>query len=385
MERDGISFKIKEITRSRCEIRRVRREVIAADYLALKLQLLVLLQECASLGFSLFVLLDDELIEYIKPAELSKEYIQEIIRAGQNPVGKLQFFIKTADQKVFFTMLDALRRQRISVLAADNRDMNPKILEVIANICAVTPKLVHGGIDLQVAGEITMMAGGIVETMTHDAIILRALVKMIKLDPALYDHSVTVAILGGVIARNILKLPTHDIGQIIEAGLYHDIGKTCLPAHIQLKNGKYDHEEQSLMRTHTILGYEELNKAISKGAKIDRLVAKVALEHHERFSGQGYPRGLKGRAEEDKSSGIHLYSRVVMIADTFCSLIIDKMHHGSYSVEDSVRIMAATADEEFDPVIVHAFLRQVLQSFYDPEKIREIYPIKKKDSLFYAA
>ena len=384
MDKNGRTFKIKDVTRGRCRIQRVLKEDVTGNYLTLGPHLLHLLGDSATLDFPLYVLLGDELIEYVKPDELCKEYVQEIIKAAQTPGTELEVFIRNSDETSYFQLLDKIRRQRIMVLAEGNKEVNAKILDVIGNICSITPKLVRGGIDQKVAEEVTLMAGGILDMMTHDAIILRTLVKMIKLDATLYDHSATVAILGGIIARNVLMLPSHQVAQIIEAGLYHDVGKTCVPGHLQHKAGKYDTEEQSAMRSHTILGYEELNKAISKGAKIDRLVAKVALEHHERFEGQGYPRGLRGRAEQDPGSGIHLYSRVVMIADTFTALIVEKIYRAAYSVDESIKIMAATSSEEFDPDIIHPFLKMVLQSFYDPEKIREIYPIKKKNVLHYA-
>ena len=385
MEREGTTFKIKEITRARCHIERVTKEIIDEHYLALKPDLVQLLIECSSLDFTLYVLLQDELIEYIRPEEFSKELIIQVNKALHVQQNSLSVLIRSADERKFFHLIDTIRRERIALLATENHDMNPKILDVIAGICSITPKLVKSGVNQRVAEQVTMMAGGVVESMTHDAVILRTLVKMIKTNVNLYDHSATVAILSGIIAHTVLRLPDNQITAIIEAGLYHDIGKTALPNHIQLKNGKHDPEEQEVLRTHTILGYEELNKAISKGAKIDRLVAKVALEHHERIEGQGYPRGLKGRAEEDKSIGIHLYSRVIMIADVFATVIVERLHHAGYSVEESIKILAATADEEFDPQIIHPFLKQILLSFYEPDKVRQIYPFRKNNGLFYAA
>jgi HD-GYP domain-containing protein (c-di-GMP phosphodiesterase class II) len=115
------------------------------------------------------------------------------------------------------------------------------------------------------------------------------------------------------------------------------------------------------MKSHTVLGFEELQKARKQGAPIEDLVCRVALEHHERFTGKGYPFGRVGRLEENPN-GIHLYTRIVTIADVYSALLMKRVYKPAYEAKDALAIMVKSAAEEYDPEIFHAFLRHVIKS-----------------------
>ena len=116
------------------------------------------------------------------------------------------------------------------------------------------------------------------------------------------------------------------------------------------------------MKSHTTLGEEELLDHIKKGADIDTVVARVAGEHHERFCGHGYPRGKKGCLEDNAEEGIHLYSRVVAIADVYSALLMKRVYKPAYEPQDAIKIMAEHAERDFDPNIFDRFLNQVVTS-----------------------
>ncbi|MCX6104375.1 MAG: HD domain-containing protein, partial [Proteobacteria bacterium] len=114
------------------------------------------------------------------------------------------------------------------------------------------------------------------------------------------------------------------------------------------------------------LGHSELMKLISGGVSIDELVARVALEHHERWDGSGYPHGRKGSFEVDAQNGIHLYTRIVMIADVYSALLMRRVYKPAFEPQDAIRIMAQEA-KGFDPDVFKPFLKCVVRSLNKDE------------------
>lgn len=125
----------------------------------------------------------------------------------------------------------------------------------------------------------------------------------------------------------------------------HDIGKIGIPDKILLKPGKLDAEEWQVMKTHTIIGAD-----ILKGSKIGyvRMAETIALTHHEKWDGSGYPCGLKGRQ-------IPLAGRIVALADVFDALTSKRPYKDPFSIEKSNRIIFQERGKHFDPDIVDAF------------------------------
>ncbi len=139
------------------------------------------------------------------------------------------------------------------------------------------------------------------------------------------------------------------------------VGKTCVPGHILNKPGKFTPEEFDIIKSHTTLGYDELKKAMSIGAPIEDQVALVALEHHEKFKGGGYPLGKSGRVEE-KKDGIHEYARIVTIADVYSALLMKRVYKEAYDQEKSLSLMRSFAPNDYDPNIWDKFEKSVTQS-----------------------
>lgn len=122
----------------------------------------------------------------------------------------------------------------------------------------------------------------------------------------------------------------------------HDIGKVSIPDNILLKPGKLTKEEYNIVKTHTTIGYNLLknsNRDILKTAAI------VAHEHHERYDGKGYPRGLKG--EE-----IHIYGRISAIADVFDALGSPRVYKRAWGINDILKLFREERGKQFDPDLV---------------------------------
>jgi putative two-component system response regulator len=132
----------------------------------------------------------------------------------------------------------------------------------------------------------------------------------------------------------------------------HDIGKVAIPDKVLLKPGKLDEEEFEVMKRHAELGGETLQAAADAypEAKFLKMAVEVAVTHHEKWNGSGYPKGLRG--EEIPLSG-----RVVAVADVYDALRAKRVYKPAFSHDEACRIIRESSGSHFDPRIVDAFLR----------------------------
>ncbi len=168
-------------------------------------------------------------------------------------------------------------------------------------------------------------------------------------------HLVRIADYSAVIAEG-LGLPAREIETIRHASPMHDVGKIMLPDNILKKQGKLTPEEMEIVRKHPEAGANVFKNAKSP---IMKACGIIALTHHEKFDGSGYPKGLKG--EE-----IPLYGRIVCLADFFEAFSSKRPYKKARSFEESVSAVMEGAGKHFDPSVVMAFVR-------NKEKIRGIW------------
>ncbi len=144
-----------------------------------------------------------------------------------------------------------------------------------------------------------------------------------------------------------LGLPENDIDLVATAAPLHDIGKLGIPDEILLKPGSLTEDERRIMANHTRIGH-----AMLRHSQRDILVAGgiIALQHHEKWDGSGYPQGLRG---ED----IHVYGRIVALADVFDALISERIYKKSWNVQEVIDWIGAQRGRHFDPRLVDIFLR----------------------------
>lgn len=132
----------------------------------------------------------------------------------------------------------------------------------------------------------------------------------------------------------------------------HDIGKVGIPDHILLKPGKLDEAEFAIMKTHTTLGLEAIERAAEHLDGEDgflRFAGEIALSHQEKWDGSGYPQGLAGEA-------IPLSARLMAVADVYDALISKRVYKPAFSHTEAVRIIGEGAGKHFDPELVAAFM-----------------------------
>lgn len=135
--------------------------------------------------------------------------------------------------------------------------------------------------------------------------------------------------------------------RLLYASRMHDVGKIGVPDRVLKKPGRLTDEEWQEMRRHPEIGAAILDGSDSP---VLQMAADVALYHHERFDGRGYPQGLAGDA-------IPLSARIVAVADVFDALTSDRCYRRALPEEEAIGMIREGAGGHFDPEIVAAFLR----------------------------
>jgi putative two-component system response regulator len=140
-------------------------------------------------------------------------------------------------------------------------------------------------------------------------------------------------------------LPSDDQELLLMSAPMHDIGKIAIPDSILLKPAKLTPAEIETMRQHTLIGYDILKNSASH---LLRTAAEIAVSHHERFDGSGYPHGLRGEA-------IPLFGRICALSDVYDALTSIRPYKVAWSVETAVAEIVKGAGGQFDPQLVAAF------------------------------
>src|SRR5215217_240237 len=136
---------------------------------------------------------------------------------------------------------------------------------------------------------------------------------------------------------------------LLQASALHDIGKIGIPDRVLLKPGKLDADEWELMKTHTTIGAQLL---AGSSSEVVQMAERIALTHHERWDGRGYPHGLAG---ED----IPFESRICTIADVFDALMSERPYKKAWPVSDALAEIARMSGSAFEPWLAEVFLREV--------------------------
>jgi response regulator RpfG family c-di-GMP phosphodiesterase len=147
----------------------------------------------------------------------------------------------------------------------------------------------------------------------------------------------------------------------------HDIGKIGISDNILLKPGKLNQEEFSIMKTHSSIGYHILKNSNSKYISLG---AEIALSHHERYDGSGYPNGLKDKA-------ILLEARIVAVADVYDALTSERPYKHVWSNLDAVEYINANKGTHFDPACVEAFMQQFSKISLIQQQLQDNSPSMK--------
>jgi hypothetical protein len=164
-------------------------------------------------------------------------------------------------------------------------------------------------------------------------------------DKETQNHIIRVGLYCGVLAKEYQWTETR-IELIQLASPMHDIGKVGIPDHILLKQGKLESEERAIIEKHSQYGYEILKGADSE---LLQLAASIAIQHHEKWDGSGYPAGLSG-------DNIIIEARMTALADVFDALTSERPYKNAWTFEKTLEYIASEKGKQFDPVLVDFFI-----------------------------
>lgn len=161
-------------------------------------------------------------------------------------------------------------------------------------------------------------------------------------------HVKRVALYSKILAQ-AYGLSALEIDTIYSASPMHDIGKMAIPDNILCKPGRLTDDEMVVMKTHAAIGHDMLKS--SKRATL-KMSAIIANEHHEKYDGSGYPRGLKG--EE-----IHIFARIVALADVFDALGSRRSYKKPWEMDDILAFIKKEKAKHFDPKLIKLFFENI--------------------------
>ncbi|MDQ1285856.1 MAG: cyclic di-GMP phosphodiesterase [Thermodesulfobacteriota bacterium] len=181
------------------------------------------------------------------------------------------------------------------------------------------------------------------------------------------DHVERVGKFSSFMARK-MGFSDRDCSNIFFAAAMHDIGKIGISECVLYKPGKLTAPEYEIMKSHTEIGADILAGAKSE---VLQLAGQIALNHHERWDGLGYPRGLSG-------DDIPLVARIVALADTFDALLSRRRYKDAYPIDVAVEVLKTESGEHLDPNLVSMFLNdldEIIELLYKDD----IPPTKQYD------
>ncbi|MZI92934.1 HD domain-containing protein [Vibrio sp. CAIM 722] len=225
---------------------------------------------------------------------------------------------------IIFVLILSLRRKKII------SQQNQKILQLQKKTVGVQKELIH-------------LLGDAIETRSGET----------------GNHVKRVAKMSALLA-SITGLSPNECEVIEVVSPMHDIGKIGIPESILEKPGKLDPDEWEIMKGHVDIGYKILSA--SEGEFLD-YAAIIALEHHERWDGAGYPLGKSGE-------NIHLYARITTIVDVFDALLSVRCYKPAWPIERVIDLLIVEKGKQFDPQLTQL----VLDNIDDFVAIRQQYP-----------
>lgn len=168
-----------------------------------------------------------------------------------------------------------------------------------------------------------------------------------NLDDYTFEHSINVCVISLVIGIN-LNYSMDKLREVGAGAMLHDIGKLRISREILKKPSGLTDEEFNEIKKHTIYGYQILKD----NRNISEIAAYIALSHHERHDGNGYPMQLKGNE-------INEFARIVAVADVFDALSSDRVYRKKLSPQEIIEYITETGSHHFDPEVVDKFINLV--------------------------
>jgi putative two-component system response regulator len=174
------------------------------------------------------------------------------------------------------------------------------------------------------------------------------------------NHILRMSHISALLAKSI-GWNEADCELMLHASPMHDIGKIGIPDHILLKPGNFKPEEWEIMKSHAIIGANILE---GDDSDLMKCAAEIALTHHEKWDGSGYPQGLAGEA-------IPLSGRIAALADVFDALTSVRPYKKAWTIDTAVELIKKNRSTHFDPDLVDMFLKLLPEILHIRERFSE--------------
>lgn len=205
--------------------------------------------------------------------------------------------------------------------------------------------------------DLRSMSKNIIEQFTDYSIVLKSILNERSVDEYLVRHSVNVAVLSSMLGK-WLNLSEKDLMLLTYAGLLHDIGKAKIDSKILNKPSRLTKQEFEIIKKHSVIGYQ----IIKTLPYIHQSVGIGVLMHHERIDGSGYPLSLK----DDQ---IHIFGKILSIADTFDALTSNRAYAKKCSPFKALEIMQHEEVGKYDIRYLNVFVNKMC-NFYTGEFVK---------------
>lgn len=280
--------------------------------------------------------------KFVKFASANPQHQDKVRKLIEEKEGTEEFYIQADDLMKYYNQATVQLREMIS-------DPDLSLKEKTQKIYDVSKEIMKDFFDFNASPKILESSEQVVEMMdeclsTADAD-FHALFTITSKDYYTYTHSVNVGLycLGYGVKTNMGSDDIRDLGL---GGMLHDVGKSHIDNAIINKNGKLTEEEFETVKSHSRLGQAMLTNMKCYGAN----VVLMAGQHHEKYSGNGYPGGLVG-------DEISYYARICKVADVYDALTTRRSYKKALAPFDALTVMGQQMKNEFDLEILGNFIK----------------------------
>jgi putative nucleotidyltransferase with HDIG domain len=193
--------------------------------------------------------------------------------------------------------------------------------------------------------KVVVVVNDLLDSIMRNRDAMASLIRIKSKDEYTFNHSVNVCVLTLTLGRHV-GCEKRELKRLGVGALLHDVGKTAIPDEVLNKEGKLTDEEFALVQQHTLAGAQ----ALMKNGGFHESSIKVALEHHEKCNGKGYPRKLT----KDK---ISLFGQIAAIADVYDALTTDRVYRNKMLPYEAISLIYSNIQQDFDPVLVERFIQ----------------------------
>lgn len=294
--------------------------------------------------------------------QLDEGYIKRLIALGKPFVNIASNEASTINKEVS----NEEKKQKFSVVSGEIKNQAEKLVEEVLNDIAKTGELNDKNVSetKQVVGQIIdevvknrvilenledyTPVNFVVDQMIMEQDVFENVENLRNYDEYTFVHCVNVCVMATIIGL-AFRYDQKSLQELGIGALLHDVGKVKIDKSIINKPGKLTEEERKEIEKHTFYTYEMLRQR----KDLSHLSALIAYQHHERYDGYGYPAGLKEKE-------IHLYSRIVAVADVYDALVTDRSYRPKMHSYEAAEIIQGSSGTHFDPWVVKAFMDNIV-------------------------